>query len=252
MYYEKDYVVDSRDIDPWYHCRPSGLTGTLQAAATHAACARHVSQDETMDKYHCFWMLARMWYRLDRPLSWGDRVTIRTWHRGAKGASTYRDFDLYVDGRPVGEAVSTWVLADADTHRLFRMSRVEEFQGTDGGALCKTKTLSGLHLPADMALADSRALHYSDTDVNGHVNNVRYVDFICDALHMENLGPGRYVSALQVGYLAECMAGRPSSSTPGRPAAPGTSTARTRRGRAALTARWSCPKSPLDRAGAIE
>ena len=207
MYYEKDYVVDSRDIDPWYHCRPSGLTGMLQEAATQAACALHVSRDETMDKYHCFWMLARMWYRLDRPLSWGDRGTIRTWHRGAKGASTYRDFDLYVDGRPVGEAVSTWVLADADTHRLFRMSRVEEFQGTDGGALCKTKTLSGLHLPADMALADSRALHYSDTDVNGHVNNVRYVDFICDALHMENLGPGRYVSALQVGYLAECMAG---------------------------------------------
>ena len=29
MYYEKDYVVDSRDIDPWYHCRPSGLTGML-------------------------------------------------------------------------------------------------------------------------------------------------------------------------------------------------------------------------------
>ena len=207
MYYEKDYVVDSRDIDPWYHCRPSGLTGMLQEAATQAACALHVSRDETMAKYHCFWMLARMWYRLDRPLSWGDRVTIRTWHRGAKGASTYRDFDLYVDGRPVGEAVSTWVLADADTHRLFRMSRVEEFQGTDGGALCKTKTLSGLHLPADMALADSRALHYSDTDVNGHVNNVRYVDFICDALHMENLGPERYVSSLQVGYLAECRAG---------------------------------------------
>ena len=117
MYYEKDYVVDSRDIDPWYRCRPSGLTGMLQEAATQAACALHVSRDETMDKYHCFWMLARMWYRLDRPLSWGDRVTIRTWHRGAKGASTYRDFDLYVDGRPVGEAVSTWVLADADTHK---------------------------------------------------------------------------------------------------------------------------------------
>ena len=54
---------------------------------------------------------------------------------------------------------------------------------------------------------ESRALHYSDTDVNGHVNNVRYVDFICDALHMENLGPERYVSSLQVGYLAECRAG---------------------------------------------
>lgn len=207
MYYEKEYLVDSRDIDPWYYCRPSGLLGALQEAAVEAACALHVSRDETMAKYHCFWMLVRMWYRLNRPLSWGDRVTIRTWHRGARGASTYRDFDLYVEGKPVGEAVSTWVLADADTHRIFRMSSVDEFQGTDGGELCKSRTLSGLHLPAHMEHVESRALHYSDTDVNGHVNNVRYVDFICDALHMENLGPERYVSSLQVGYLAECRAG---------------------------------------------
>ena len=33
MYYEKEYLVDSRDIDPWYHCRPSGLLGALQEAA---------------------------------------------------------------------------------------------------------------------------------------------------------------------------------------------------------------------------
>ena len=37
MYYEKEYLVDSRDIDPWYHCRPSGLLGALQEAAVEAA-----------------------------------------------------------------------------------------------------------------------------------------------------------------------------------------------------------------------
>ena len=45
MYYEKEYLVDSRDIDPWYHCRPSGLLGALQEAAVEAACALHVSRD---------------------------------------------------------------------------------------------------------------------------------------------------------------------------------------------------------------
>ena len=35
--YECEYMVDSRDIDPWYHCRPSGLMGMLQEAATQAA-----------------------------------------------------------------------------------------------------------------------------------------------------------------------------------------------------------------------
>ena len=205
--YECEYMVDSRDIDPWYLCRPSGLMGMLQEAATQAACALHVSRDEMLERYNSFWMLARLWYRLDVPLSWGDTVHIRTWHRGGRGASTYRDFDLFVNGQPVGEAVSTWVLADAATHRLARMSRITEFQDTDGGPLCKERTLSRVRLPETMEHADSRAMHYSDTDVNGHVNNVRYVDFLCDALHMERLGPSRFVSSLQVGYLAECVAG---------------------------------------------
>ncbi|MFQ9918130.1 MAG: hypothetical protein ACLRWQ_18775 [Flavonifractor plautii] len=51
-------------------------------------------------------------------------------------------------------------------------------------------------------------MHYSDTRRHRpRQQSVRYVDFLCDALHMERLGPSRFVSSLQVGYLAECMAG---------------------------------------------
>ena len=98
VFYERSFRVDSRDVDPFNQCRPSALLGYLQEAATEAACALHVSREEMIDKYHVFWMLARMWYRLDRPLFWDDTVTIRTWHRGDKGASMYRDFDLFRDG----------------------------------------------------------------------------------------------------------------------------------------------------------
>lgn len=206
MYFEGSYPIDSRDVDPWNHCRASGLMGILQEAAVAAACELHASRQEMLDKYNLFWMLARMWYRLDRPLGWNEKLTIRTWHRGGSGASCYRDFDLFVDGEPVGEAVSVWVLADADTHRLARMGRIEEFQGTGGGGLCKGRTLSRFKLP-EMTEADHRVMHYSDTDINGHVNNVRYADFICDAIRMDRLGQDSYVSALQVDYLAECMAG---------------------------------------------
>ena len=73
--------------------------------------------------------------------------------------------------------------------------------------MCKDKSLSRFKLPQEMAAADHRAMHYSDTDINGHVNNVRYADFICDAIRMDQLGQDFYVSALQVDYLAECMAG---------------------------------------------
>ena len=213
--YEREYRVDSRETDPWYNCRPSGVLGFLQEAATAAACALHASRDEMLDKYNAFWMLARVWYRLDEPLKWGERLRIRTWHRGGRGASSYRDFDLFVNDAPVGEAVSLWVLANAQTHKLVRMAGIEEFHGTDGGALCKTRLLNKVRMPPDMTCAGTRSFRYSDLDVNGHVNNVRYADIVCDALHLERMGAERFVSSLQVGYQAECRVGETVDLTTG-------------------------------------
>ena len=205
--YEMSFRVDSRDVDLFNQCRPSAVLGILQEAATQAALALGASGPEIRAKYNCLWMVTRSWVELDAPLRWNDLVDVKTWHRGGSGASTYRDFDLSRDGKPIGQGTTIWVMVDADSRKLFRIRDLTEFQGTGGGPLCKERTLSRVRLPETMEHADSRAMHYSDTDVNGHVNNVRYVDFLCDALHMERLGPSRFVSSLQVGYLAECVAG---------------------------------------------
>ncbi len=207
VFYEKTYTVGTRDVDPFGYCRPSALLGILQEAATAAAEAIHISRQDIVPRYHAFWMLARIWYRLDRPLRWGEEVAVKTWHRGGKGAAMYRDFDLTVAGERVGEAVSSWVMANVDTHKLLRLSDISEFAGTEGGELCKDKLLNKLRLPEELAPAGRRHLYYSDADINGHVNNARYADFACDALGMEALGRENVVSSLQLGYLAECLPG---------------------------------------------
>ena len=205
--YEMNLRVDSRDVDLFNQCRPSAVLGYLQEAATQAALALGVSGPQILEKYNCLWMVTRNWVELDVPLRWNDSVTIKTWHRGASGASTYRDFDLFRDGRPVGHGTSVWVMVDAKERRLFRMKGLTEFQGTDGGALNKTVKL---HRPALPEVFDSRTrrdLRYSDTDINGHVNNIHYADFACDSLHLERLGRGKFVRSFQIGYVGECRAG---------------------------------------------
>lgn len=205
--YEKVAHVGAAESGLSFQCRPSGVLSLLQETATEAACEIHVSGPEMMERYNAIWMVARMWYRLERPLMWDDRVTIRTWHRANPGVSHYRDYDLLVDGVPVGEAVSLWVLADMDSRRLLRMSKVAELTNTGGGSLCKEKTLSTFRLPERMDLLERRRFHYSDTDFNGHVNNVRYADWIADAVGLEKHMETHFVSTLQVGYLKECRAG---------------------------------------------
>lgn len=204
---EISFTVDSRDVDLTGCCRPSALLGYLQEAATLGAMGLGMSAPEAMEKYHCIWMLIRMWVRLDRPIAWNETVTVRTWHRGGKGVSSYRDFDLSVNGETVGEAVSVWVLADGDTRRLLRLGTVPEFQGTDGGELCKSVMLHRVKMPEELSAREERPMRYSDTDINGHVSNIKYADFACDALHLEERMEGKYIAEFQLGYLAECRAG---------------------------------------------
>ena len=207
QFYEMTLPIDSRDVDGKGCCKAGPLLGHLQEAATQAAEHGGFTREVIMKRYGAFWMLTRVWYRLERPLHWGENLTIRTWHRGGRAATMYRDYDLFVDGKPVGECVSIWVLVRASDRKILRLESVEELQNTGGGELCKTKKLTKLRLPEGMEPASRRRMQYSDTDINGHVNNCRYADFACDALEMQDLAPGKYLSELQIGYLAECRPG---------------------------------------------
>ena len=121
--YEQSFVVGPRETDLFNHCRPSGILDYLQQAATSHAITLGWGRDMLVEQ-GAIWMLVRLKYTLLRPILGEELVTVRTWHRGAKGATVYRDFDLFVDGQRVGEAISSWVVADVNTHSLLRPNKV--------------------------------------------------------------------------------------------------------------------------------
>ena len=206
-YLEMEYRVDSRDIDMFQQCRPSAVLGILQEAATRASMALHISGPEALEKYNALWMITRNWVELDAPIRWNDLLTIRTWHRGATGASSYRDFDIIRDGEVIGQGVTLWVMVDAAEHKLLRLKDLKEFEGTDGGELMKSIKLRRAAMPEEFDGQSLREMRYSDTDINGHINNIHYADFACDAIHLERYGKGKFVRTFQLDYITECMAG---------------------------------------------
>lgn len=206
-WFEMDYRVDSRDVDLFGQFRPSALLGALQEAATQAAAALGAAAPDIKMKYNAMWMLTRWWVEMDEPLHWADQITIKTWHRGGTGASSYRDFALSRNGVPVGKAVCVWVMVDVDTHKVIPLRKAPELQGTDGGELNWDRKLHRVELPETFDGCGQRELHYSDTDMNGHINNIHYADFACDQLHLERLGRGRFVRQFRICYLSECLAG---------------------------------------------
>ena len=197
----REYELNYSHIDTRGIAKPSFLWNIMQDAATVHAEALHLGPAEL----HILWVLSRMRVQLSRPLRPYELVRCETWCPGIRGVSWYRCFAFSVDGDPVGEAQSMWVTLDPETHRILRPSSfpiAEEYIHTARGELFDA-------LPK-LSCSNVREHHvhpvlYSDLDVNNHVNNVRVVELVSDALDLQRQ-PG-FVSSLQVNYTAETTFG---------------------------------------------
>ncbi|MCL2748321.1 MAG: thioesterase [Oscillospiraceae bacterium] len=204
--YEKTFRVGAGESDPSSYCRPSALQGFLQETATVHAEILGASREDLLSGAGLFWVMVRSWYALSRPLQAGETITVRTWHRGARGAQLYRDYDIVADGVLAGEAVSAWVLVDWETRRIARPSAITALERSKTPHKAKAVLLDKLPPASGLTWVGQRRAVYSDLDVNNHVNNVRYTDYICDALRLENR-PGAWMTSLQVGFTAQVLAG---------------------------------------------
>lgn len=204
--HEKKLTIGPADTDLFQQLRPSSLLQMLQELATEHADILGVSREVLIQRHNSIWMLVRLWYSLKRPIGAHEQITIRTWHRGAKSATIHRDFDIFSGNEWVGESVTSWVIADADCRKMLRPSTVREMADSPFPENVKEKTLTKMRLPANWTDAGTRRVYYSDTDINGHMNNKRYIDIACDSLRYDQMR-GVFVQEAEVNYVAECFSG---------------------------------------------
>ncbi|MDO4270468.1 MAG: acyl-CoA thioesterase [Eubacteriales bacterium] len=197
----REYEVNYSHIDNRGVARPSFLFDVMQDAATVHAEALHLGPAEN----HILWVLSRMKVTLLRPLGPYERVRCETWCPGIRGASWYRCFTFFADEQMIGDAQSMWVTLDPVSHRILRPGAFPAAEGYLHAAR------GDLFDPLPKLSCETVRPHhihpvcYSDLDVNNHVNNVRVVELVSDALDLQHQ-PG-FVSELQVNYTAETAFG---------------------------------------------
>lgn len=202
----KIYTVGAGEIDPHNMCRPSALLEFMQDVATEHAIEIKFDRDALMEQYGAFWMMVRLWYSLSRPIMGFEELAIKSWPRPVGGAIILRDFDIFAGDEHVGEAVTAWVLAEYETRKLLRPLSIKALTDFDYTDDYKSYVPAKLRMPKQMERLPGRTVHYSDIDINGHMNNTRYADVACDALGFETM-KGKFISEMQIGYMKECFAG---------------------------------------------
>jgi len=175
--------------------------------ATDHAVILGFGGEEMFANHGAFWMMVRLYVRLRRPVFSGEELTIHTWHRGAaKTVTVFRDFDLFVGDECVGEAVMSWVLADVEGRKIRKPATIPELADSPRPAQVKDIIPAKIKPPAEMERVMARPVYYSDTDINGHMNNTKYADIACDAIRYDRCN-NQFISEVQINYLCECFPG---------------------------------------------
>lgn len=180
----------------------------LRAAAQHA-------EDRGFEQVHVnghtyLWVLSRMVVEVERMLHTSEKGFITTWLTSAYRYFTERCFSITdADGNEVGRATTIWALIDSQTRKPINLNEV--FDDSALFAYIDSERTLGMApakrvLPTGMQPVAERQVYYSDLDKNGHLNSIRYIDYVLDTFS-EKIFEKYYPSRIELAYSHESMCG---------------------------------------------
>lgn len=153
------------------------------------------------------WVLTRLVVKMTRYPRWEETVTVVTFPRGGRKIVAWRDFEILDgDGVCIGAASSEWMLIDLTTRRIQALPPFvfDCLDPTLAPVLGPEPFTPRLKFPSDAQASEPIAFtaRRHHIDMNGHVNNVHYVEWL-----LEPLPIGTVVNELEVVFRSETLVG---------------------------------------------
>ncbi len=205
--HRKTYSIGYSDVDFTRSLKCSTLFGYLQDTAGEAADKLGAGIDTIAERYNVSWILARIRVEFDRIPTWNESITVETWPHPPGRLEFERDYRVRdAQGDIIIKSVSNWVLFDINTRELRKSDFIEMnyppfFQ--EHALDCRPGRLKPFGQPEEVY---KKLIGYSDVDLNGHINNSRYIDYIMDCLPVES-HKNYCLKALEVNYIKEAFPG---------------------------------------------
>lgn len=199
---KREYYLRSADFDGERRLHPSAVLDIFQDIAGVHAEHLGIGFERLYDR-GLLWVLVRTKYEQYRSLPRFCRVTAESWPLPPKSAGFTREY-LITDseGNTVIKGTSDWVVIDAGERKL--VSAKDMYPLTE---FCLDKNFEGrTHKLHDFEGEYSHTVtpRFSDTDLNGHVNNTKYLNYVldCGVLPRES-----EFFSVQIDYRHEIMEG---------------------------------------------
>lgn len=126
-------------------------------------------------------LVTRLCSHVTRLPEMGEKVVLTTWHRDVKGAQFFRCYTMTDEqGNPLIDSVTAFVLVDTKNHRLLRPDALGDLGWPDQPDCVNNCPDPGKEVPPALIEVAAFKPRFSELDPNGHVNNTRYADYLCD------------------------------------------------------------------------
>lgn len=180
--YEQSFTLLTRDCDFTGHWRPSAVLESMQEVAGVHSALLGCGRDDLL-RQDTVWVLSRCEIHMNRYPVLGEQVTVATYPMPVRRYFFPRYF-VFTDhrGELIGSAGSLWLLLDIHTRHMLPPGNVARLI-PDNSDLSIPNILPATvgALQGDEFVSEYHPV-YADLDVNGHVNNTRYADWLCNAL----------------------------------------------------------------------
>lgn len=162
----------------------------------------------TLNENHYTWVLSRLAIELeDMPRAY-ESFSIQTWVENVYRLFTDRNFAILdKDGKAIGYARSIWAMISMETRKpadllTLHGGSIVDYVCVKDCPIDKPGRIKVSH----PELVGECQVKYSDIDLNGHVNSIKYIEHILDLFPMEMFREKR-IRRFEMAYVAESYYG---------------------------------------------
>lgn len=209
LFRKENYRLRVTDFDANMHFRPAAILEAFQEIAGTHAQSMGIGYYDMIEK-NIIWVLVRVKYKLFAEPKLYQSVILETWPLQPSRLGFQREYLIKDENENVlVKGTSDWVCVHSEKRRIVSAADVYPENSIFREDKNFEEKLAKIR-PFDEGSKHDITTRFSDLDMNGHVNNTKYADYVLDVLRLPK---EKRVVSMQVDFHKELGAGAPFSLT---------------------------------------
>lgn len=200
------HKIITSDTDFRRELKPSAILNFFQEAAGCNSEEMGIGWT-ALNPQGLFWVLSKIYVEIKGPVYYGDVVHIETWPHKPNKAIFERSFSVDINGEAKVRAISRWCLLNRENGRIAHASLIRQKEELliDERAVA----FSDWRIPAVLFKENANftlQIAHSEYDLNYHVNNIKYADYIFNCFTIDELIAWQ-LKSFQINYVKQTHVG---------------------------------------------